>query len=53
MNSAEVDSVITTVQWNLQLQVVLVVDARVGYLRDELGGVRVSFLIRLLVSLHV
>ena len=53
MNSAEIDSVIATVQWNLQLQVVFVVDARISYLRNELSGVRVSLLVRLLVSLHI
>lgn len=53
VNSTEVDSVIAAVQWNLQLQVIFVVNARVGYLRDQLGSMSMGLLIWLLIRLQI
>lgn len=55
MNGAEVHGIVSTVQWNLELQVILVVNGGVSHLRDKLGCVSMSMslLMGLLVGLNV
>ena len=55
MDSAEVHSIVSTVERHLQLQVVLVVNRRVGHFTNKLGGVSMSvgLFVGLLVSLDI
>lgn len=55
VDCTEINGIVSTVQWNLELQVILVVNGGVSHLRDELSCVSMgmSLLMRLLVGLNV
>ena len=54
MNSTKVNSVVPTVEWNLELEIIPVVLRGIGYLADELSnmGMGLSSLLSLLLSIN-